>query len=159
MGSLKLEQQGKVEQAEQRGAEIRETGDQKVEEAETSAAALEGVEAIDDDDKAAVDAARSEADGIAKAIAESDVRAPGQEVGESLQETASESREYSDIEMQDAEKAGEMTGDYSDTGSNLAGQLEASGEEFAEIADQSDEVNDEMQAEVSRIAAALEGTF
>ena len=106
-----------------------------------------------------MDAARSEADGIAKAIAESDVRAPGQEVGESLQETASESREYSDIEMQDAEKAGEMTGDYSDTGSNLAGQLEASGEEFAEIADQSDEVNDEMQAEVSRIAAALEGTF
>ena len=62
MGSLKLEQRQKVESDQGRGLGIQGVREQKIEDAETSAQALEQIEAIDDDDKAAVDAARSESD-------------------------------------------------------------------------------------------------
>lgn len=104
MGSLKLEQRQKVESDQEKGREVQESGEQKLEEAEASQGAMEQIEAIDDDDKAALDAARSESDGIAKAIAESEVKEPGREVGESLKETSEQSTEYSETEMADAEK-------------------------------------------------------
>jgi len=159
MGSLKLEQRQKVESDQERGKEITETGEQKIEEAEASAQALESIEAIDDDDKAAVDAARSESDGIAKALAESEIKEPGAEVGESLKETSEQSTEYSETEMKDADTATEMTGDFGGVGSELSSQLQESGQEFQEIANESDQVNDELQSEFDQIAAALEGMF
>ena len=94
MGSLKLEQRQKVESDQERGREVQESGEQKLEEAEASQGAMEQIEAIDDDDKAALDAARSESDGIAKAIAESEIKEPGREIGESLKETSEQSTEY-----------------------------------------------------------------
>lgn len=159
MGSLKLEQRQKVENDQERGQEIREGGETKLEEAEVSNEAMSSIEAIDDDDKAAVDAARAEADGIAKMIAESEIRTPGQEVGESLKETSEQSVEYSETEMEDADKASEMTGDFSDAGSELASNLQESGEEFQEIADESDEISNEMTSELEQLAASLEETF
>lgn len=159
MGSLKLEQRQKVESDQGRDLEIQEVGEQKIEEAETSAQALEQIEAIDDDDKAAVDAARSESDGIAKALAESEIKEPGSDVGESLKETSEQSTEYSETEMTDAEKASEMTGDFSETGAELSESLQESGQEFQDIAEESDQVNDEMQSKFEQMAAELEGVF
>lgn len=159
MGSLKLEQRQKVESNQEKGGEIKEAGERKLEEAEASQGAMEQVEAIDDDDKAALDAARSESDGIAKAVAESEIKEPGHEVGESLKENTEQSTEYSEIEMADAGKASEMVGDYSDVGGGLSGELQESAQEFQEIAEESDQVNDELQSEYDQIAAALEGVF
>lgn len=159
MSSLKLEQRQKVENDQERGQEITEISEQKIEEAEVSAQALESIEAIDDDDKAAVDAARSESDGIAKALAESEIREPGNEVSESLTETSEQSNEYSETEMADADKANEMTGDFSVTGAELSGQLQESGQEFQEIADEGDRINDELQSKFEQMAAELEGVF
>ena len=90
MGSLKLEQRQKVESNQERSQEIQEVGEQKIEEAETSAQALESIETPDDDDKAAVDEARRESDGIAKQLAESEIKEPSSEVGKSLEETKQE---------------------------------------------------------------------
>ena len=59
MGSLKLEQRQKVESDQERGREVQESGEQKLEEAEASQGAMEQIEAIDYDDKAALDAARA----------------------------------------------------------------------------------------------------
>lgn len=159
MGSLKLEQRQKVERDQERGQEIQETGEQKIEEAEISAQALEQIEAIDDDDKAAVDAARGESDGIAKALAESEIKEPGVEVGKSLNETSDVSNKYSEIEKADADKASEMTGDFDNTGAELSRGLQESGQEFQEIADESDQVNDEMQSKFDQMASKLEGVF
>lgn len=159
MGSVKLEQRQKVENDREKGREIKEAGDTKLEEAETSSAALEQIEGVDEDDKAALDAAKSESDGIAKAIAESEIKEPGREVGESLKETSEQSTEYSETEMADADKASEMVGDYSDVGSGLSSELQESGQEFQEIAEESDQVNDELQSEYDQLAAALEGVF
>ena len=159
MGSLKLEQRQKVESYREKGSEIKEVGKQKLEEAEASQGAMEHIEAIDDDDKAALDAARNESDGIAKAIAESEVKEPGHEVGESLRETSEQTIEYSETEMADAEKASEMVGDYSAVGGELSSELQKSGQEFQEIAEESDQINDELQAEYDQLAAALEGVF
>lgn len=159
MGSLKLEQHQKVESAQERGQEIHEVGEQKIDEAETSAQALEQIEGIDDDDKSALEAARGESDSIAKALAESEIKEPGLEVGESLKETSEESTEYSETEMADAEKASEMTGDFSETGAELSESLQDSGQEFQDIAEESDETNDELQAEFEQAAAELEGMF
>lgn len=159
MGSLKLEQRQKVESDQERGREVQESGEQKLEEAEASQGAMEQIEAIDDDDKAALDAARSESDGIAKAIAESEIKEPGREIGESLKETSEQSTEYRETEMADAEKASEMVGDYSEAGGELSSELQESGQEFQDIAEESDQVNDELQAEYDQLAASLEGVF
>lgn len=159
MGSLKLEQREKVEADQERGQEITEVGEQKLEEAEASNEALSQIEAIDDDDKAPLDIARSESSEIAKEVAESDIRSPWEEVSSSLESTASESREYSDTERKDAEQATEMTGDYTETGAKLSETLEESGEEFEDIAEQSDQVNEEKSAEFEQLMANLEGVF
>lgn len=159
MGSLKLEQRQKVESDQERGREVQESGEQKLEEAEASQGAMEQIEAIDDDDKAALDAARSESDGIAKAIAESEIKEPGREIGESLKETSEQSTEYSETEMADAEKASEMVGGYSEVGGELSSELQGSCQEFQDIAEESDQVNDELQSEYDQLAAALEGVF
>ena len=58
MGSLKLEQRQKVESDQEKGTEIKEAGEQELEEAETSQEAMEQIEGVDDDDKAALDTAR-----------------------------------------------------------------------------------------------------
>ena len=159
MGMLKLEQRQKIEDSRERGREIQETGEQKLEEAEISVQALEQIEAIDDDDQAAVEAARMESDGIAKALAESEIAEPGAEVGEALKATSLESTEYSETELADAEKAAEMTGDYGDTGGDLSGHLWESGEEFREISAQSDQSREEIQSRLDQIASRLEGVF
>lgn len=159
MGSIKLEQRQKVESNQERGREVQEGGEEKLEEAEVSNAALEQIEAVDDDDKAALDAARSESDGIAKALAESEIKEPGREVGESLKETSEQSNEYAETEKSDAEKASTMEGDFSGVGSELAGELQESGQEFMDIAEEADQINDELEAEFEQLAAALEGVF
>lgn len=159
MGSIKLEQRQKVENDQEKGREIQENAEQKLEEAEVSNAAFEQIEAVDDDDKAALDAARSECDGIAKALAESEIKEPGREVGESLKETSEQSTEYAETEMADAEKASTMEGDYSGVGSELSGELQESGQEFQDIAEEAEQVDEELEAELEQRAAALEGVF
>lgn len=159
MGKLKLETRFRVEKDHEHGLEIREAGEQKLEEADASQSAMAQIEAIDDDDQAALDAARSESDGIAKAIAESEIKEPGREVGESLKETAEQSIEYSEIEISDAAKASEMVEDYFDVGSRLSAELQESGLDFQEIAEDSDLINDELQQEYDELAKALEGVF
>lgn len=159
MGSLKLEQSRKVEYDQERGKEVQENVETKLEEAEASNAAMEQIEAIDDDDKASLDQAVTESAEIAKNTVESEIREPGTEIGESLKETSEQSQEYSETEKKDAEKATEMTGDYSETGSELAENLQESGQEFQEIAEAGDQTKSELDAEYDRLAAALEGVF
>ena len=159
MGSVKLEQHQKVEKDQERGTEIKEVAEQKLEEAEASKNALDQIETVDDDDKAALETALTTSEGIAKSIAESEIKEPGREVGESLKETSEESTEYSETERAGAEKASEMVGDYTEVGGNLAGELEQSGQEFEEIAAQSDQIRDELMSEYDQRAAALEGIF
>lgn len=159
MGSLKLEQHQKVERDNERGVQIQEVGSVKIEEAESSVTSLEQIQAIDDDDRAAVDAARSESNGIANAVSESEIREPGTDVKESLRETSRQSQEYSAMELQDASRAAEMTGDYSGTGAGLAGSLETSAAEFQDISDESDTMSGEMQAKFDQMSGILEGMF
>ncbi len=52
-----------------------------------------------------------------------------------------------------------MTGDYGETGSNLASSLEQSGEEFQEISDEAVETNEELQAELEQLASSVEGQW
>ena len=61
MGSLKLEARKKIEREKESGHEILEIGEQKIRELEEYLT-FNIIEAIDDDDKAAVDAARNESD-------------------------------------------------------------------------------------------------
>lgn len=159
MGKLKLEQQQKVEQAGERGREIQEIAEQKNQEAEISSNAVRSIEGVDDDDRAAVEAAIGESSSIAKALAESEIKAPGAEVGESLNETTAESTEYANQEFSDANTAAEMTGDYTDVGSGLRGSLEQSGEAFQEIAGESDRLNGELQSMFAEQASRLESAF
>ena len=159
MGSLKDGMRSKVESGQERGERIKEIASQKIEEASASVDALKSIEAIDDDDKASVESARNAASGIAKGLAESEIKSPGSEVGEHLKATAEESKGYSEVERNDAGKAAEMTADYSGVGSSLASSLEQSSQEFSDIATQSDQLNGELQSAFEQMASQLGGTF
>ncbi|MGN1457098.1 MAG: hypothetical protein ACI4XP_03980 [Acutalibacteraceae bacterium] len=159
MGSLKDSMRSKVESGQERGEQIKEIASQKIEEATASAEALNSVEAIDDDDKAAVESARSASSSIAQGLAESEIKSPGAEVGEGLKETSVESQGYSEVEKTDAGKAAGMTADYSGVGSSLASSLEQSSQEFSNIASQSEQINNELQSAFEQMASQLGGTF
>jgi hypothetical protein len=159
MGQKKIEMNQRVEADKERGQEIAEKGDQKIEEAEASQEALQSIEIVDDDDEKAVEQARTESNGIAKGIAESEIKEPGESVSESFKETSEQSKEYSETEMQSAATATEMTADYSGVGSELSSELQQSGQEFQEIADQADQSSDELKSRLDQEVADLEGVF
>lgn len=100
---------------------------------------------IDDDDKAALDAARAKSDGIAIAIAESEMREPWRatDIG----------REFINTPTTDKKRA-EQQEHY-----DLQAELEMSGAEFMAIAAEADLIDDELQAEYDRLAAELENLF
>lgn len=159
MAKLKLEQVKNIEKDRKKGIEVNEKGEKKLIEAEMSENAMEQIEALDDDDKAALEAAVLESRNIAKAVSESEIKEKGREVGESIKETSDRSFEYSDAEYRDAEKANDMKGDYCETGDSLSRSLKESGQEFKEIAKEGDRIKNELKAEYEKIASALEGVF
>ena len=159
MGQKKIEMNQRVEADKERGQEIAEKGDQKIEEAEASKEAITSIEIVEDDDEKAVEQGIKDSDAIARGLAETDVKEPGERVSESLKETSEQSKEYSEIEMQGSAKATEMTADYSGVGSEVSSELQQSGQEFQEIADGADQENDELNSRVDQIVASLEGIF
>ena len=159
MGAKKTELHGRVEAGIEKGREIEQTAESKIEEAEVSNNALSRIEAADDDTQMAADTARSEAASEAASLAQSEIKEPGDALGERFNETTAESSELGEREMENAESAREMTGDYTDIGSGLAEQLRASGEEFLSISEESAQTNNEFPAEFSQKAAQLEGAF
>ncbi len=96
---------------------------------------------IDEDDKAALDAAYSKSDGIALAIAESEMREPwsATDIG----------REFINTPTTDKIQAEQQE-------HHMEPLLP---EVFCEISDDADQVDLEMQAELERIAAELENMF
>lgn len=159
MGTRKIELKQKVEVDVERGQEIAETGAERIEEAVVSEDVLSSIEAADDDTANAVEKGRTESDAIAKAIAESQIKEPGEQVSDSFKETSAEATELSEQELENANTATEMTGDYSGVGSELSGEFQASGQEFQETADSADQENDEMNAKLDQEFAELEGVF
>lgn len=96
---------------------------------------------IDDDDKAALDAARSESNGIAAALAESEKGEPwnSNDIG----------KEFINIPATDKKQAEQQ--DY---------HMEPlSPELFHEISDNADQADLDMQAKFDKMAAELEGIF
>ena len=159
MGRVKIELNQKTEVAKEQGREIAETGDKKVEEAQVSKQSLESLNYVDDDTESAAEKARTESDAIAKGIAESEIRQPGERVSESFRETSEQAKEHSETESENAQTATEMTGDYSDVGSGLSSEFQQSAQEFRSIADTADQENDSMKAELQQREESLEGMF
>ena len=96
---------------------------------------------IDDDDKAALDAAYSKSEGIAKAIAESEMRDPwsATDIGREFINTPTTDKMQAEQQEHHMEPL--------------------SPEIFYEISDDADPVDLEMQAELERMAAELENMF
>ena len=135
MGSLKLEQRQKVESDQERGQEIQENAETKVEEAEVSQQALEQIEAIDDDDKAAVDAARSEAEGGFGSLVESKIKVPFAEIYESL------------IDI-----------DYIDE-NDLSSLLNDLNESTQDTMEETEQTESEIQSKIEQMVGELENLF
>lgn len=159
MGSKKTVLETKVESNIEHGQELAERGDKAIEEGVEAEQALSSMEAVDDETIEAVEEARSESDAIAKGIAESELKEPGDEISDSFSEISKESTEYSEQELQNANIATEMKGDYGDISSEISNKFEQSGNEFQEIADESDQENDEMNSKLDHEVEILEGIF
>lgn len=159
MGTIKETQRGKVEQGIESGENIKEIGSKHIEEANVSAEALASVEGVDDDDKQAVETARSEAASEAANIADSEIRSPGEQVVQGFQETTSESNEYANREHSDATNASGMVAEYSGIGANLASSLEQSASEFENIAQQAESAGSDLRSAVEAMSSQLSGTF
>ena len=143
-------------QAEQQGIEIKENSERDIEEAHISVDALKQIEVVDEDDKMALDAAVNETKSIGKMLAETDIRAPGIEVGNSLEAVSTQAKEYGEIEKKSSDKASETVGAFEGPGVELAGKLREFGERYQELADESSRVNEEMRAEREQAASILE---
>lgn len=103
---------------------------------------LEGIEQIDDDDKAVVEAARTESDGIAKALAESEMQEElwsASDLGKYTINTPTQEKQ----KVSEQEKYMEPVPD----------------KEFQEIAGESDQWSKEMQKKFDEMAKEMEGIF
>ena len=100
---------------------------------------------INEDDIAALKASRSEAAGIALAIAESEMKAPwrGTDIGKEFINTPTPDKLQSEQQ------------DHYD----LQFELETSGSIFMDLPDELDLIDDELEAELEKRAAELEGVF
>lgn len=159
MGSKSMEYQERINEGQEKGNEISELGQQKLDEAAESNDAFISIERVDEDDEEAVESATAEAQQISSEIANGEIREPSSEVGESLHEVSEEATESGDTEDSNAETAAEMTGDYSDVGSNLSSEFTQSGEEYRRLSELSEGTSEQLQAEHEQAAAALESIF
>lgn len=159
MGQKKMECSRKVESDKERGKEITDKGNEKINEAVASKEAVSSIEIVDDDDERAVQNAISESNAIAKGIAESEIRTPGEGVRSSLKETSEQSKEYSEIESQGAAKASEMVSDYSGVGAGLSSELQQSAQEFQQIAENADQTSEDLKSQMEQQVSTLEGVF
>ena len=103
-----------------------------------------GYQQIDDDDKAILDSIRVPSDGIAKAIAESEIKEKPRELW-----NASDLAKYT-IGTPIQEKQG---------AENIEQSLELAGKEFEELANNMEIDDAELQAEYERMAEELESIF
>ena len=159
MGKIKLEQNTKLENDRRQANEITRTGEHKLEDAALSRSALDRIKAVDDDDTQAIEAAQRDAGSIAKHIARSEVREPGDKTARSLEKTGETCTDYGNTELDNSRTAREMSGDFGDTGGRLGASLLESGKEFLDIARRSEQAGDKLKADFERIAKALEGAF
>lgn len=134
MGFLKLEHQKRIEKGKEKGQDIIETGEQKIRELEEYQA-FDQIEAIDDDDKAAVDAARSEAEGGFGSLVESKIKVPFAEIYESL------------IDI-----------DYIDE-NDLSSLLNDLNESTQDTMEETEQTESEIQSKIEQMVGELENLF
>lgn len=146
MGKLKLEAQKEFEQAQKQGQEIVESAEQKLEEAWLSTLPLgyegisiiDDIEAIDDDDLAAIEAAQKEANDIAANLR---FEIPTH-----------------DIDPLPGHTMDEFLSDYS--ASDAFFELSPNEDRpFQEIVEEHEQVDPELQAKFDQIVTELEGIF
>ena len=159
MGRLLEGLTNQVEAGEQQGEQIKETGEQKATEAETSAEQMNSIEGVDDDDQQAVESARGEASGIAAEVANSEINTPVQEVGQGFSETSAEATDAAEREHSDAQTASGMVGDYTSIGANLASTFEQSAANFEGISQQAEQSKADLEAAGAALSARLTGAF
>ena len=159
MGRKQTESTEKTAEQAKEGQEISEHAEHKIEEAEASNESLRRVEAVEEEDEDNIEKATEESRAIAKGINESEVQQPGENVIAAFRETSQESTGYSEMEMQAAATAAEMTADYSGVGSDLSSKLEQSGQVFQELAEAADREGEDLKADLAQKGDTLEGVF
>lgn len=159
MGALKEGLHRNVEDITESGKEVTENANERLHEAAISVEALNSLECIDDDDRDAADAGRSEAMAISHGIAETQIDTPTSELANEFSETSNEALGYANIERSDANKARGLVSDYSGVGSTLSASFEASATEFEGIAADSDAASNNLQSRNSQLSNALRGVF
>ena len=154
MGSRKIEISEKSEEEQ-----IRETGEQKIEEAEALKTVFWGIiEAADDDTAEAVKRAEEECVEIAgREFPESEIEAPSEEINESLNENTEADTELSEQENDD--KTTEMTGDYSGSDAELFYEFQEGSIYWGDVASESESTNEQIESEAESLIATLEGIF
>ena len=154
--SLKGELTGDLEGYQDTGKKIDGTADTLIDEGKETKKAFGQIEAIDEDDKAALGTALDESGNIAEGLAESEIRGPWSDLDEEIGNLSDKAKEYQKTEMRDAAKASEAVGNYSGVGAKLSEDLTKSGEAFQEISSESDKTKSEFSTEFEKKSAELE---
>ena len=158
MGSRKIEIREKSEEGQEKGDQVRETAEQKIEEAETSKTVWDIIEAADDDTAESVKRAEKECVEIAgREFPESEIEAPSEEINESLNENTEADTELSEQENDD--KTTEMTRDYSGSGVELFYEFQEGSIYWGDAASESESTNEQIESEEESLIATLEGIF
>lgn len=157
MGELKMKGQEQIRESGDAYRERIEEGGELAEEKEQNTEIMASLEAIDDDDKEAVEQGKNEAAEISDGLAESALESPTEQINENVEATVEEQTEYKSTEESDASIAAGIEGNYSGVGSGLEASFEQSAEAFEENINSATELkedsNDQVQALISRLRA------
>lgn len=143
MGEFKNKMLEQVEDHQESFNEVINTGEMTIEERDENRAILNSLEGVDDDDVDSIEEGKEQGQEIGAQLAESTLESPKNEINSEVDSTIDETNDYKDRELNDANIAGSMDGNYGGIGSDLESKFEDSADEFSEIADRGMEVKDE----------------
>lgn len=146
-------------EVKEQGSQIVEVGQQKLEEAGEMKSAIDGLDAIDEDAQAIIDAATEGAQEVASEVGESEIASPMEGVTEQLSEVNSEAMEASSTESSNAETISVGAGDYASVEAQAASSFEQHAEQLAEVGESAQELADEFRDQSEEMRSTLDSFF
>lgn len=159
MGELKNRGRTEIGEIKDNFQEIRQSGEQSLEEKTENVQVFLSVEGVDDDDKSAIEDGKNSIQEIASQIAESTMETPKNAVNERADGTIAEMEEYAGREQTEASAISAMNGNYGAVGSSLEQQFTQSATEFSDIASNGMEIKQSSNEAIDAIIQGMNADF
>ena len=142
----------------ERGDQVKEEGEQDLEEATTFKGVLDGIDVLDEDTQMIVDTATEGAQEVAREQREN-IQTSMESVEDNLNDISEEALGYADIEHGNAENISNTSGDYDSVASQAESSFEQHAEQFEESGETAQELSNEFKDIADDLDSKLESLF